>query len=346
MPRSIHRLSATSLFCAAALALAACGGGPEFTAGGRELPTPEEPGVYVLTPTDELRRIDGSPEWERKTWPSRSDFSPGVEFIVHEPALASGGGSVGHMVKLWRVAWLRSELEPTGHAAPVSGSQWVVASLDDLRVPLTVTPHPEVPGIVHLGPAERLGPGLYELHVSPPGVQGRQGRIGVLWSSLDKRAYSSAHCVDRVLGGGTAFQPCTAAPLSQMQAFQGQAAQVQASQVQASQVRAGPDANTAPNAWAGQALKIELFDPVRENGGLRIQGTVRNGSNRVQTVPMLQATVLDRSGQPVDSWVFAPPESDIAPGEQLTFTTWRPVAEGASRLDVDFARTDQRAGLQ
>lgn len=341
MPRPIHRLSATTLFCAAALALAACGGGPKFSAGGRDLPTPDEPGVYVLTSGGELRRIDGSPEWERKTWSSRSDFAPGAEFIVHEPALASGAGPAEEIVKLWSVAWLRSELEPTGHAAPVSGSQWVVTSLDELRVPLTATPHPEIPGIVHFGPAERLGPGLYELHVSPPGVQGRQGRFGVLWSSLDKRTYSSAHCVDRVLGGGTAFQPCTASHLAQDRAYQ-----EQASQVQASQIHASDDTAAAPPTPAGRALEIELFEPVRENGGLRIQGTVRNDSNRARTVPMLQATVLDRSGQPVDSWVFAPPESDIAPGEQFTFTTWRPVAEGASRLDVDFARTDQRAGLQ
>lgn len=324
----MHRLSATLLFCTIALALAACGGGQQFSAGGRPLPTPDAPGVYVLTAGDELARIDGSPEWELKTWPARSDFAPGVEIIVYEPALV---GAPGQAVDLWRVAWLRSELEPTGQAAPVSGSIWVAARLDNLRVPLAATPHPEIPGIFHFGPAEPLGPGIYELHVSPPGVEGRQGRFGILWSSLDKRTYSSAHCVDRVLGGGTAFQPCTAALVSSQVAGTRSAAY------------GGPQVSPEP---AGTPLRIELFKPVRENGGLRIQGTVHNASASVQQVPMLQATVLDGSGQPVDSWMFAPHESRIAPGGQLLFTTWRPVRGDASRLDVDFVGTDQRVGLQ
>lgn len=327
----MYRLSATPLFCAIALTLAACGGGPQFSAGGRALPTPDEPGVYALKPDGELARIDGSPEWERKTWPARSDLAPGVEFIVREPTLAGAPGQAEEAVDLWRVAWLRSELEPTGQAAPVSGSQWVVARLDGLGVPLAATPHPEIPNIFHLGPAERLGPGLYELQVSPPGVEGRQGRFGILWNSLDKRTYSSAHCVDRVLGGGTSFQPCTASRAGGHVGGTRSAAY------------GGPQSTPEP---AGLPLRIELREPVRENGGLRIRGTVRNASGSVQPVPMLQATVVDRSGQPVDSWEFAPPESRIAPGGQLLFTSWRPVRQGATRLDVDFVRTDQRAGLQ
>lgn len=315
---SSHRLSAPILCCAAALALAACGGGPQFAAGGRPLPTPEEPGLYVLTPGDELARVDGSPEWERKTWPARSDFAPGVEFIVYAPGLAGDPGRAGQAVDLWRVAWLRSELEPTGRAAPVSGSEWVVARLGELSVPLAPTPHPEIPGIFHFAPTERLGPGLYELHVSPPGVQSRQGRIGVLWNSLDRRGYASAHCVDRVLGGNAAFRPCTAPQVAGTR----------------SAAYGGPQAAPEP---AGAPLSIELMQPVRENGGLRIQGTVLNASGSVQPVPMLQATVLDGTGRPLDSWVFAPPEQRIAPGGELRFETWRPTIDGAARLDVDFA---------
>jgi hypothetical protein len=320
----MYRFSAAMLLCAIALALTACGGGPQFAAGGRPLPTPEEPGLYVLTPGDELARVDGSPEWERKTWAARSDFAPGVEFILYEPALA---GPPGQAVSLWRVAWLRSELEPTGQAAPVSGSQWVVAHLDSLSVPLAATPHPEIPGIVHYGPAERLGPGLYELQVSPPGVPSRQARIGVMWSSLDKRGYAAAHCVDRVLGGDAAFQPCMASHAGGT----------------LSAAYGGPQVSQEP---AGAPLRIELFDPVRENGGLRIQGTVRNASSSVQAVPLLQATVVDGAGRPLDSWVFPPPERRIAPGGQVTFTIWRPVRDDAARLDVDFVGMDQHAGVQ
>lgn len=325
----MYRSFAVMPLLAIALALTGCGGGLQFAAGGRPLPTPEEPGLYVLSPDDELVRVDGSPEWERKTWPARSDFAPGTEFIVYEPALA---GPPDQAVSLWRVAWLRSEIEPTGQAAPVSGSEWVVARLDSLSVPLAATPHPEIPGIFHFGPSERLVPGLYELTVSPPGVPSRQARIGILWSSLDKRGYASAHCVDRVLGGASAFQPC-------MLPHGGGTL---------SAAYGGPQVlqDPVPQRPAGAPLRIELFDPVRENGGLRIQGMVRNVSSSVQAVPMLQATVRDGAGQPLDSWVFPPPEQRIAPGGQLIFNTWRPVQDGSARLDVDLVRMDQHTGLQ
>lgn len=322
----MNRLSATSLLCAAAFTLAACGGGPDFAAGGRKLPTPDDTGIYVLTPDDELARIDGSPEWERQTWPARADFTPGIEFVLYEPALAGGDGDAVH---LWRVAWLRSELQPTGQAAPVSGSQWVAAELEGLRVPLAVTPHPEIPGLFHLDPGARLEPGLYELKVSPRGVERRQGRFGVLWNSVDKRTYSAAHCVDRVNGGRVAFRPCAASQANVAQAGAGQTAY---------------NVFATTNNAARNPLRIELLDPVRERGGLRIRGTVSNSSNRAQAIPEMRATVFDRAGRRVDSWVFAPPQGRIAPGGQVMFTAWQPVAEGAARLDVDFVRTDQRTG--
>ena len=318
----MKQVAASVLFSAVAVALAACGGGPEFTAGGRDLPTPEEPGVYVLTSGGELSRIDGPPDWERKTWPERADFSPAAELIVHEPAIARG---TGEEIELWRVAWLRSELQPTGQAAPVDGSQWVAADLEELRVPLAVTPHPEIPGIVHLDPGDRLEPGLYELQVSPRGVERRQGRFGVMWNSLDRRSYSAAHCVDRVLGGGTGFRPCTASHAASMQ-----------------------ETNAAVSSMqqAVAPLRIEGLETTRQDGGLRIRGTVRNTSDQVQAVPRLEATVLDASGKPMDSWVFAPPSDRIGPGGRIAFTTWQPVAPGASRLDVDFASASHRSGLQ
>lgn len=318
------RLSATSVLTATALILTACGG-PEFTAGGRALPTPDDPGLYVLTGEDELRRIDGSPEWERETWPSRSDFLSGVEFIVHDPALANSPGAMEQAVDLWRVAWLRSELEPTGRAAPVSGSQWVAAGLEGLAVPLVATPHPEIPGIAHLSPRDRLSPGLYELRIEPAGGRVRSGRIGVLWSSLDKRAYSAAHCVDRVVGGAARYQPCTASTDARAEAATN---------------RASPEPTSMTAAQpAAAGLQIELFDPVRENGGLTIEGTVTNRSNTAQSVPMMRATILDRSGRPTDSWLFAPPRSTVPPGGRITFTTWRPAAEEATRLNVDFVQS-------
>jgi hypothetical protein len=319
----MKRVTAMILFSAAAVTLAACGGGPEFTAGGRELPTPDEPGVYILTSGGDLSRIDGSPDWERKTWPERAEFSPDAELIVHDPAIARGSGEE---IDLWRVAWLRSELQPTGQAAPVDGSQWVVANLEELRVPFVVTPHPEIPGIVHLDPGDRLEPGLYELQVAPPGVERRQGRFGVMWNSLDRRDYSAAHCVDRTPGGETGFRPCTAS----------HAEPVQEAYAAASSMRQA----VAP------PLRIEALDTARQDGGLQIRGTLRNTSNQVQRVPMLRATVFDNSDRPTDSWVFAPPRDRIAPRGRISFTAWQPVAPGAARLDVDFVSANERTGLQ
>ena len=319
----MKKVVAAVLLSAATLTLAACGGGPEFTAGGRELPTPEEPGIYVLTSDGELSRIDGPPDWERKTWPERADFSPAAELIVYEPALAGGAGEA---IGLWRVAWLRSELQPTGQAAPADGSQWVAADLEELRVPLVVTPHPEMPGIFHLDPGERLKPGLYELQASPAGVERRQGRFGVLWNSLDRREYSAAHCVDRVLGGGSGFRPCTTANAAPTQEAHAAVSSMQHA--------------------AASPLRIEALETARQEGGLRIRGTLRNTSNQVQPVPMLNATVFDASGRAMDNWVFAPPRDRIGPRGRFSFTAWQPVAPGASRLDIDFANASQRTGPQ
>ena len=317
----MNRSSFGILCTTISLALAACGG-PDFTAGGRPLPTPDDPGLYALEDGDELRRIDGSPEWERETWPSRADFDPTIEFIVYDPALADS--SAGESVTLWRVAWLRSELDPSGQAAPVSGSQWVVAGLQDDGVPMAATRHPENPGIFHLSPSDRLGPGLYELRAAPPGGPVRSGRIGVLWSSIDERQYSAAHCVDRVVGGQRRFQPCTA-PASTM-------ARAQSAGAPAAQ------SSATPVQPAARGLSIELADPVQERGGLTIRGLVVNTSSSAQTVPTLEGTIFDASGNSTDRWRFAVLRTRIAPGEQVAFTTWRPTPVGAARINVDFAR--------
>lgn len=317
----MHRSFGAMLLTVCSLTLAACGG-PEFTAGGRPLPTPEDPGLYALTTDNELRRISGSEEWERKTWPSRSDFAPGTEFIVYEPALA--GTPPGDGVDLWRVAWLRSELEPTGQAAPVNGSEWVVAGLEDHRVPLAATPHPEIPGVVHLSPGRRLSPGLYELRTEPPAAPVRSGRIGVLWNSLTKRDYAASHCVDRVVGGEARYQPCTGESMAVASAGSTVSSRT-ASSMNPVQPRSG-------------ALTLELNEPVKERGGLTIRGRVVNASSRMQTLPMLKGTILDASGNPADSWVFAAPENTLPPGGVVAFSTWRPAPPGAARLNVDFVQ--------
>lgn len=325
----MRRMIPTPLLLALALALAACGGGPEFAAGGRPLPTPEERGVYVLTPGGELARVDGSPEWERRSWTGRSDFQPGIEFIVRDPALAGGPERQEAPVKLWRVTWLRSELQTNGQAAPADGSKWVVAPLERLRAPLRATAHPEIPEIRHYAPAESLAPGLYELQVESAAGRSRTARIGVRWSSVDKRDYASAHCVDRVAAGEPAFRPCEA-----RRDGSGRGDRQGRGEVHSSEPAGAPP------------LRIALGEPVREDGGLRVRGAVRNLSASAQPAPMLRATVRDVGGRPLESWEVSPPGRRFAPRGRMPFETRGPAPQGASRLDVDFVPADRQAGLR
>ncbi len=89
-------------------------------AGTREpsYPVPDEPGIYSFTSNDTLRRLDGDRDWEVETWPERSNMPGNVQFVINEPALA--GRSAGNSVELWRVAWVRSEIDAAGpgHADP------------------------------------------------------------------------------------------------------------------------------------------------------------------------------------------------------------------------------------
>lgn len=310
-----------SLFLATALT--ACGG-PDFTAGGRELPVPEDPGLYALTGSDELRRLDGPAAWERETWPRRSDLDPGVEFIVFEPGIGGAVDGGAAPARLWRVAWVRSDILPTGAAAPAKGSEWVLAGLDTQAEPVTTTWHPEIRGLFHLAPSQPLAPGLYELGLTGGG--GERARIGVAWSSVDKRDYAAANCVDRIVGEPVSFRPCGAAGAG--------AGMVQEARAVAPQPIGAP-ARPQP-ASAPPPLRITLGDPVRENDGLRIHGSVVNTSAKAQRIPMLQGTILDASGTPADRWFFEAPEPSVGPGQQVSFTSWRRTPPGAARLDVDF----------
>ena len=104
-------------------------------AGTREpsYPVPDEPGIYAFTTSDNLRRLDGDRDWEVETWPERSNIPGNVQFVINEPALA--GRSAGNSVELWRVAWVRSEIDPQGQAMPIQGSEWAVAPLAPFAIP-------------------------------------------------------------------------------------------------------------------------------------------------------------------------------------------------------------------
>jgi hypothetical protein len=189
---------------------------------------------------------------------------------------------------------------------------------------MIATPHPENPGIVHFRAFERLNPGLYELAVST-GAQSRSARVGILWDSLNQREYSAANCVDRIVGTDAGYRSCTERGIGSAQLVSDSA----------------PFSQVQPSLGG---LAITLANPVRENNGLTIRGTVTNNSAIVQPVPALRATLIDQAGEPADSWTFVTSQSSIEPGAQIGFTTWRPALQGATRLDVDFVDANRRAG--
>src|SRR5690348_1202153 len=76
-------------------------------------PVPDEPGIYAFTENDQgLNRLDGDADWETATWPDRSNMPSNVQFVVYDPSLA--GRSAGSSVELWRVPWVRSEIDANG----------------------------------------------------------------------------------------------------------------------------------------------------------------------------------------------------------------------------------------
>jgi hypothetical protein len=326
--------------------LSACAGTDELT-----YPIPYEPGLYALTDGDDLERLDGPPGWEVQTWPERSNMPTNVQFVVSEPALI--GRSAGTSIELWKVAWVRSDINVNHETMPIEGSQWAVAPVESFRVPFRSEASPAHTDIVHIVPTAPLEPGLYALRV----VGARQGQVGVGWDSVDKRQYAAANCVDRYAEEGV-YRPCTAAPGAQTGAVPLEGTvhstspgvgSIEGNRLpplfsSSSAVGAAPAPTPAPQPAAppviGQGLNIVLVDPVRRGSGLLIQGVVINSSSQPKVVPMMQASLEDQAGQEVRRWVFEPPVRQLAPGERANFETEvRPVPTDAARANVAFLAT-------
>jgi hypothetical protein len=332
-------------------------------AGTREpsYPVPDEPGIYSFTTKDNLRRLDGDRDWEVETWPERSNMPNNVQFVINEPALA--GRSAGNSVELWRVAWVRSEIDPQGQAMPIQGSEWAVAPLAPFAIPFRYESPPGQTDIVHIVPTVPLEPGLYTLRIANPGA--RQARIGVAWNGIDQRQYSAMNCVDRY--DGNAYRPCNAAAVAgaapapagdpynaglTANASNGglaslsppqpapvaapQPAPITAPQPAPIVVQQAPAQQVAA-ATSAQGLQIALTDPVRRNDGLLIQGTVINTSNEARMIPTMQGSLENAAGQEMRRWIFQPPVQTLQPGERANFSTEvRPIPTGTARASVAF----------
>jgi hypothetical protein len=327
--------------------VAACAG-----SGEPSYPTPDDPGIYAITDDGGLLRLDGDPDWEAETWPDRADLPSDVQFVISDPALA--GRSAGSSVELWKVAWVRSEINAQNQATPVSGSQWAVAPMESFSIPFRYESPAGETDVVHIVPTGPLEPGLYSLRIVNPGV--RQARVGVAWDSIDQRQYSAANCVDRD-EAQSVYRPCTGAvdtadgalpPAGSGDAYgvtsNGGLGSLSAPQssptVAAAPAPAPAAAPTAPQpvpVATGQGLQIALADPVRQNDGLLIQGVVINNTDQVQTVPSMQGSLEDQAGQEVRRWVFPPPVATLAPGARASFKTEvNPLPPGAARATVAF----------
>jgi hypothetical protein len=254
--------------------------------GGRDAP-PDEHGLYA-THDGDLQRLDGDRDWEMQTWPVRSNLSPGVEFVIRHSDLRAAGDSPEDMIRLRRVAWVRSEITQEGDIVPVDGSTWAVTEIDALHVPFRIQIHESDPGTVRVIPEDRLERGLYSLQ-----LRGRSGtvsaRLGVEWDAVDRRRYSATHCVDRYAGDNTRYRPC-------------------AQQEQ---------------ALASRWLRIHLVEPeVRNVAGQRklvVQGVVINTSERPRNVPTLEAHLRSANGEIVKRWRFDPSATELEPGASARF---------------------------
>jgi Protein of unknown function (DUF3426) len=335
--------------------LAACAGtrGPSY-------PIPDEPGLYALTSGDNLHRLDGDREWEIETWPERSDMPSGVQFVVSDPGLV--GRPAGTVIELWRVAWVRSEINAANQAMPVEGSQWATAPLDPFRIPFRYESEPDQTDVVHIVPTTPLEPGLYTLRIVGPGAQ--QARVGVAWSSVDRRQYSAANCVDRYSAEGNVYRACTTTvgtPTAAKPPTGGTSstnAGVSGSGGLTSLSAPAPTTTPAPTtpappaaqppqpaqpaATSARGLNIVLVDPVRQNDGLLVQGVVVNSSSQPQVVPAMQGSLENQAGQEVRRWVFNPPVRQLGPGQRANFKTEvRPLPAGVARATVAFISTAQ-----
>jgi predicted Zn finger-like uncharacterized protein len=94
-------------------------------------------------------------------------------------------------------------------------------------------------------------------------------------------------------------------------------------------------------AAPGSGLEFRRIEPSRttEEGqpALVIEGELANVSGGVRDVPKLRAILRDKADRELQSWSFAPPRGQLAPGESLTFRTSivRP-SDGTAGIVVTF----------
>ena len=289
------------LLLAGVAGCAGLGGGPE-------------PGLYAER-GERLQRMDGEREWEQETWPERSSLNPEATFLVRNARLQDAGSALEDHVRLYRVAWVRSEITRDGAIRPVEGAQWVDASIEPLRVPVRLEYADDEHTTVRVRPQAELEPGLYTLQVRD-GTRQTQARLGVDWPEADRQAYAAAHCVDRYAGQPPHYRPCT----NQRQ------------------------------ATASRSLKVHLVAPeiARQPGRapeLVIKGVVINTSDRPRELPMLRARLESDDGEALRDWLFEAQARELEAGASASFESRLPnPPQAAGNVHVTVSAVEAQSG--
>jgi hypothetical protein len=296
------------------LALIASLSGCAWIGAGKD-PVPRESGLYALQ-AEKLQRLDGDRAWEIKTWDDRSSFPSNVQFMIRHPQLRASGKMPEELIRLTRVAWVRSEITPDGDILPVDGTQWTVTDISQQRVPIEIQTFSSHPDVARLIPERALTRGIYSLQLRTQSGQ-VNARVGVAWPGTDRRNYAAANCVDRYLGDQVRYRPCA----------------------------------EQEHALATKWLSVHLVDPeTRHVDGQRtlvVSGVVVNTSERKRRVPKLEAQLQTADGTVLKRWLFDPMAAEVAPGASARFRSeiTNP-PPGTKKVHVTFAADVTQASSQ
>lgn len=98
-----------------------------------------------------------------------------------------------------------------------------------------------------------------------------------------------------------------------------------------------PQAATPSQTAAGRGLGITLFEPVRRQDGLFVQGVVVNTSDQSLKVPPMHLSLRNGSNEGVQHYLLDPPVAVLGPGENKKFKTIVPkIPEGVTNVNLAF----------
>ncbi len=282
----------------------------------RAIPKPPAPGIYALTTGDRLVRLDGTPDWEVRTWGQRADLGPDTLLVIDDPSLAPlRASSRPPSLELRQVAWLRSEINSAGAVSPVAESNWIDTDAPALRVPLEFFWVSAYENTVVGRPLRPLSPGLYAVHLGDAEPDLR-ARMGVAWTTVDERGYAANKCIDRYLGAAPEYRPCTD---------------------QAIDIAFIPFRHLRVHQ-----LQVER-QTVDGEGRLVVSGEVLNAAAEPTQLPQLIARTLGSDGTILGQWLFPASKPVLAPGESARFRTdIRRPSPAIANIDVDLALPEDR----